>query len=133
MLETPFTPILRQTVQDLPDAIGIVFADWEGEAVDRFDPRAGRPDDGRAPVGPAVDLRLWGAHWGIILHLVESALRTFHYGDPFELILQHEDLDVLIRAVTDRYYLLLALRTGGPIGRALVALRRSAEALRAEM
>jgi hypothetical protein len=136
--ETPFTPILRQTLRAVPDAIGVVFADWDGEAIDRISaPRRPRPpEDGEAGDGTpleAVDLRLFGAHWGIVLQLVRAALRTFHYGDPQSMILQHDALDVVIHAVTRDYYVLLALRPGGHLARALAALERGAEALRAEM
>ncbi|HEY3352604.1 MAG TPA: hypothetical protein VGQ83_05115 [Polyangia bacterium] len=134
MNETPFTPILRQTFEALPDAIGVVFADWQGEAVDRFpEPRDAASTPGRTLQGETVDLRLFGAHWGIILAQVQAALRTFHYGDAFELILQHDELDVLMHAVSGDYYVLLALPAHGPLGRALLELRRAAAALRAEM
>jgi hypothetical protein len=136
MHQTPFTPILRTMLVETPDALGAIFADWEGEAVDLFpDPR--RQEDGETPLGPAdiegFDLKLFGAHWGVILNHVNAALRTFHYGDPQVVMLHHERLDILIQAVDVRYYLLMALRPGAPLGRALRELERGVQALRVEM
>jgi predicted regulator of Ras-like GTPase activity (Roadblock/LC7/MglB family) len=128
MPETPFTPILRRMLDALPDALGAVFADGEGEAVDQL------PDPREDPEAAAVvDLRLFGAHWGVILNHVNAALRLFHYGGPIEMILHHDRLDILIHAVGDGYYVLLALRADGHLARALDELRRGAVALQAEM
>ena len=136
MHETPFTPILRTMLSEVPEAVGAIFADWEGEAVDQFpDPR--RAEDAQTPLAAhgleAFDLRLFGAHWGVVLNHVNAALRTFHYGDPQVLMLHHDRLDVLIQSVDSHYYLLLALRPGGPVARALRELERGVVALRAEM
>ena len=136
MYETPFTPILRTLLVEVPDALGAIFADWEGEAVDQFpDPR--RAEDAATPLPPSgietFDLRLFGAHWGIILNYVNAALRTFHYGDLQVVMLHHDRLDILIQTVDARYYLLIALRPGAPLGRALLELERGVRALRVEM
>jgi hypothetical protein len=136
MHETPFTPVLRTMLLAVPGAVGAIFADWEGEAVDLFpDPR--RAQDAQTPLAPSTletfDLRLFGAHWGIILNLVNAALRTFHYGDPQIMMLHHDRLDVLIQTVDAHYYVLLALRPGAPLASALQHLERSVQALRAEM
>jgi predicted regulator of Ras-like GTPase activity (Roadblock/LC7/MglB family) len=127
MDETPFTPILRGMLAEVPEAVGTVFAAWDGEAVDEV---AARPSRGQSV---PFDLRLFGAHWGVILNHVRSALRTFHYGDPAEMILQHERFDVLIHAVADRYYVIIALRAGCNLARALREIRRGARAIAAEM
>jgi hypothetical protein len=136
MHETPFTPILRTMLAEVPDALGAIFADWEGEAVDLFpDPR--RAEDAQTPLPPAAiesfDLRLFGAQWGVILNQVNAALRTFHYGDPQIVTLHHDRLDILIQTVDVRYYLLLALRPGASMSRALQELERGVRALRMEM
>jgi predicted regulator of Ras-like GTPase activity (Roadblock/LC7/MglB family) len=141
MNETPFTPILRSVCTAIPEAVGVVFADWEGEAVDQFpDPRRGAEEDAAARLAPVradaaepVDLRLFGAHWGVILNHVNAAMRTFHYGDPQVVMLHHDRMDVLIRTVSEQYYVLLAMRTGSHLGRALQALEHAAQALREEM
>jgi predicted regulator of Ras-like GTPase activity (Roadblock/LC7/MglB family) len=136
MHETPFTPILRTMLLEVPESVGAIFADWEGEAVDQFpDPR--RAADAQTPLSAAAietfDLQLFGAHWGVILNHVNAALRTFHYGDPQIVMLHHDRLDILIQAVDEQYYLLMALRPGGPVGRALQQLERGVQRLRAEM
>ncbi|MBI5480780.1 MAG: hypothetical protein HY906_18115 [Deltaproteobacteria bacterium] len=136
MHETPFTPILRAMLAQVPDALGAIFADWEGEAVDQFpDPR--RAEDAQTPLASAAietfDLRLFGAHWGVILNHVNAALRTFHYGDPQIVMLHHDQLDIVIQSVDARYYVLLVLRPGAPMARALRELERSVQALRVEM
>jgi len=128
MPDTPFTPILRRMLDAVPDGVGVVFADWDGEAVDQLpDPR----DD--PEVTAVVDVRLFGAHWGVILNHVRAVLHLFHYGDPIEMILHHDRVDVLIHAVADQYYVLLILGAGGHLARALDELRKGAAALQVEM
>jgi predicted regulator of Ras-like GTPase activity (Roadblock/LC7/MglB family) len=129
---TPYTPILRHLVDELPDAIGAVFADWEGEAVDQF-PASPEGDDNRPGSRSSFDLRLLGAHFGVVLNHVRAVLHLFHYGEPLELILQHDRLDVLIHSVSSDYYLFLGLRAGAHLAHALRELRWGAAALRAEL
>ena len=118
---TVFTQILRRTVEHVPGAIGAVFADWDGEAVDSFAP------------GTHDDMLILGAHYGVILNHVQSALHLSHFGEAEEIIVQHQKVDFILRPVDKHYYVVLAIRAGSHLATALRETLAAASALRAEM
>ena len=118
---SPFADIIREAVESTPGAIGGAFADSDGETVDLF---------------AAADRDEWAlltAHYGIVLNFVRSALNVFHYGDAQFVLMRHTDVDVLIQAVADGYYALMAVHSPAPLGTAIACLDRAAIALREEM
>jgi predicted regulator of Ras-like GTPase activity (Roadblock/LC7/MglB family) len=117
---TAFTSILQHAVEHVPGAIGAIFADWDGEAVDQF----GLDKD---------TLMLLGAHYGIIFNHVQSALLTFHFGETVEIVLMHDRMDLLVNAVGQGYYVLLAVEGGAHLATALREVRVAASLLRKEM
>ena len=118
---TAFTPILQRAVERVPGAIGAIFADWDGEAVDLIGP------------GNREELLYMGAHYGVILNHVQSLLRLFHFGEAVEIVLQHEKVDLCVHAVGDGYYVVLAIDSGGHLATALREARACADGLRKEM
>jgi hypothetical protein len=118
---TPFAEIMREAVEGTPGAIGGAFADSEGETVDLF---------------AAADREAWAvftAHYGIVLHFVRNALNVFHYGDAELVLLRHTNIDVIVRAVGDGYYALMALKAPSPLGTAMARLDHAVAQLRQEM
>ena len=120
-MTTLFTEILERAVARVPGALGAIFADWDGEAVDL----AGKAD--------RQDLKLMGAHYGVILNNVQSLLRLFHFGEAVEIVLQHEKVDLCVRAVGDGYYVVMAVSSGGHLASALRETRACADGLRKVM
>lgn len=120
-MSTAFTPILQRAVERVPGAVGAIFADWDGEAVDLFS--LAEPDE----------LKVLGAHYGIILNHVQSALHLFHFGEAEEIILLHDGMDLLVRAVGEGYYVVLAVRGKAHLATALREVAEAALALRTEM
>lgn len=112
-----FSAILRRALEGVPDALGAVFADWEGEAVDHV----GHAGD--------EDLRLYGAHFGVVLNQVQRWLNLFHFGEAESIILNHARSDLVIQVVNREYYVVMALRPGSHLGSAL----KQAAALAAEL
>ncbi len=122
MLDTPFKPILQRIVERVPGALGAIFADWDGEAVDSFT-RSLAQDE----------LLVLAAHFGIILGQVQSVLHLSHYGEAEEIIFQHHKLDLIVRAVDRHYYVVLAASSGSHLATALREVAAAATALRAEI
>jgi predicted regulator of Ras-like GTPase activity (Roadblock/LC7/MglB family) len=121
MNATPFSSILQRTVERVPGAIGAIFADWEGEAVDL------------AGLNHRDELKLLAAHYGVILNNVQALLRLFHFGEAVEIVLQHEKIDLCVHAVGDGYYVVLAVSADGHLATALREARACAAGLREEM
>ena len=123
-MKTPFRPILQRTVERVPGALGAVFADWEGEAVDSF-----------APEMPGDELLVIAAHYAVILNHVQSVLHLTHHGEADEVILRHGKIDLVLRAVDRHYFIALATRAEGSshLATALREVATAVTALRAEI
>lgn len=115
-----FGDILKAMVERVPGAVGAVFADWEGEPVDQF-----------AHI-PALDIQLVGAHWGVVWSQASERLAR-HAGAVEELLIEGERATVLVRSVTDRYFVVLATRREAHLGTARRELLRGAQTLLGEM
>ena len=120
-MKTVFAEILQRAVEKVPGAVGAIFAAWDGEAVDSFAP------------GVKEDMLILAAHYGVILNHVQSVLHLTHFGEAEEVILQHEKVELIVRAVDKHYYVVLAIGPGAHLATALRAVRTAASALRQEM
>jgi predicted regulator of Ras-like GTPase activity (Roadblock/LC7/MglB family) len=110
-------------VDRVPGALGAVFADWEGEAVDQV-----------AHVSVStMEIKLAGAHWGVVLALATDHLRQAGAGAIEEMWIEGERALVLVRRVTERYFVVLAARRGAHLGHARRELEDGARTLAGEM
>lgn len=121
MTTTAFTTILRRVVDKVPGAIGVIFADWDGEAVDAFAP------------GVKDDMLILAAHYGVLLNHIQSVLHLTHFGEAEEIIVHHRKMDLILRTIDTHYYVILAVRSGSHLATALREVLAAASALRAEM
>lgn len=117
----PFASILRTAVERTPRTIGDAFAAPDGEMVEWF------------TAGDPVEWAILTAHYGVVLANVESALGALHYGGAEFMVVEHSRLDILVHAVDDGYYALLAVEQPAPLATALGALRHAVAELRREM
>ncbi len=109
---SPFASILKRAVEATPNAIGGAFADSEGEMVDSFS---------------TIDAHDWAvltAHYGVVLSQMTAAFGTLHFGGPEYFVAQHKSLEVIVHAVDDGYYALLAFSAPPPIGARARSLAR---------
>jgi predicted regulator of Ras-like GTPase activity (Roadblock/LC7/MglB family) len=120
-MSSPFAVILRDAVTTIPGAIGGAFAASDGEMVDSV--AADDPDE----------WAILTAHYGVLLAHIQSALHTFHYGEAEWVLIDHTNFHVLVRAVAEGYFALMAIGGRAPLGAALEAMERAASALRQEM
>ena len=120
-MSSPFADILRTAVESTPGAIGGSFAASDGEMVDSFSVR---------------DSQEWAvltAHYGVLLSHIQATLTTCRYGEASLVILEHSSLHILVCAVDEGYYALMAVGAPAPLALAINALRRAADDLRREM
>jgi predicted regulator of Ras-like GTPase activity (Roadblock/LC7/MglB family) len=114
-----FGAILEDMVRRVPGAVGAVFADWEGEPVDQF-----------AHIAP-LEIQLVGAHWGVVWSQATRRLQAL--GAIEELLIEGERAIVLVRLVTEGYFVVLATKRDVHLATALRELERGASILRGEM
>lgn len=117
----PFCEILQDAVEQTPRAIGSAFAAWDGETVDFVSTWSDN------------DWLVLTAHYGVVLAHIQSALHTFHFGEAETVHLTHQRLDIVIQAVKEGYYALIAVERPSNLGKAMRVLQRTAEKLRVEM
>ncbi len=116
-----FKKILGELVERVPGARGAILADWEGEAVDQV----ARMDD--------YELKVIGAHKGVILTNLRDAVRRLEGSDLTELVVTTEKSQTLVMPITHDYFLVLTLGRGDVLGRAIFEARRCLPRLRAEI
>ncbi len=111
----PFNYLLTNLLVDVPAAVGAIFLDDEGEAVDWVT----RHDD-------PFDLKVEGAFHSIFkrrLDLIGSSTST---GPVESYVVAGKGMTSLTHALPDGYYLVLVLDRPDLTGRALYYLRRTA-------
>jgi predicted regulator of Ras-like GTPase activity (Roadblock/LC7/MglB family) len=118
---SPFGLILQAMVERIPGAIGAIFADWEGEAIDQF-----------AHL-PAIEIKLIGAHWGVVLQQVAERLHKIGAGPVAELVVDCQEAVILVVPVTERYFVVLEASRAVHLGTARREVERSAHTLLGEV
>jgi hypothetical protein len=121
-VSSPFAAIMKQAVERTPRAIGGAFAAYDGEMVDFF----------IANMDP-TDWAILTAHYGVILTNLESVFNTWHFGGPQFFVVEHSRLDVLVHAVAEGYYALMAVEQPCPLWTALASIQEAAAELKKEM
>ena len=117
----PFKFLLNSLIERVPGAQGAIVADWEGEAVDQV----GIMDD--------YDLKVIGAHKGVILHSMRDVVDRLGDDELKEIIITTKEAQTLVLPVTKDYYLVLTLDRSDMLGRALLEARRCIQALYQEI
>lgn len=117
----PFKKILQEFVERTPGASGAILADWEGEAVEQFC----RYDD--------FELKIIGAHKGIILNLIKELHAAIAAGKPHEALITTETLHVIIGPVGQDYSLVMTLDRDAIVGRALYSFKETVLSLYKEI
>lgn len=116
-----FGEILTDLLDALPAAHGAIFADWEGEEVDHA-----------TRIG-LHEMRLVGAHWGVVFFLIRKAFHRLDFGGANELILRFSRQQIIVSSVTDAYFVAVVTPPDASLGRALAAIEDIRGRLREEM
>jgi len=116
----PFKSLLNRLLEDIPGALGAIIIDWEGEAVDQV-----------ARIGE-YDIKVLGAHKGVILNLLRDALSRIDSGELEEVLIRTGQNKTLIAPLNEDYYMVLTLGPEAIAGRAAYKMRNCVEELRSE-
>ena len=120
-MRTTFTTILEEAVHRVAGAMGAIFAAYDGEAVDLV------------ATEDKYEMAVLGAQYGVILSHVQSAIKLFHFGLVYEIVVSHAQMDLLVRTVAEGYYVVLAVKGRSHLASAMRETARAAAALRLEM
>jgi predicted regulator of Ras-like GTPase activity (Roadblock/LC7/MglB family) len=80
-----------------------------------------------------MEIQLVGAHWGVVLNQASRVLMPSGVGAIKEFLVESERGTVLIRCVTDRYYVVLTAKSEVHLATARRELERGAATLLGEM
>lgn len=97
-----FKIILNRIVQEVPGITGAVVVDWEGEMVED------------AVREHTQDLRLIGAHGGILLRQIENATAAALDILPREIVLRTGGGGILLVPLIDQYLLAVCFTSAVP-------------------
>jgi predicted regulator of Ras-like GTPase activity (Roadblock/LC7/MglB family) len=119
----PFHYILTNLLVDVPEALGAVLADSEGEAVEWVSNRD----------GPPFELRVEGAVQAVTLRHLGRVTAANGGGSLESYALVGGRLATLTQLLPHGYYVVLVARRSGSLGLARFHLRRAAAAIAGEL
>jgi len=118
----PFNYLLTNLLVDIPEAIGAVFLDEEGETIECVT-RNGDP----------YQLKVEGAYHSIFKRRMEDAVRDLSLGSLNSYTIAGENLTALTQVLPEGYYVVLVLDRDGSQGKARFHLHRAAKVIEREL
>ena len=116
-----FEAILQDLVAQVPQAVGAILVDWEGEAVMEYchcDP---------------YDLRFVAAHKGIILARFKEMRSAEHTGAVEDIVVTSSEGHLIIGCIDQDYSLVMNIERSCPVGLSLYHFRRAITELKREI
>ena len=116
----PFKSLLKRLLEDIPGALGAIIVDWEGESVDQVS------------MVNEYDIKILGAHSGIILTQLREALLRTDSGALDQVVIRTGRSKTLISPLTEDYLLMLQLGPESIAAFATYKMSQCVTALRSE-
>lgn len=116
-----FEVILKDLMEQVPQAIGAILVDWEGEAVMEnchCDP---------------YDIRFIAAHKGIILARLKEMKSAAQIGEVEDVVLTSSGGHLMIGCIDQDYSLVMNIERSCPVALALHHFRMAISALKREI
>ena len=116
-----FELVLKDLVTQVPQSIGAILVDWEGEAVMEHchcDP---------------YDIRFIAAHKGIILARLKEMQSTEQIGEVEDVVVTSNKGHLIIGCIDQDYSLVMNIERSCPVALALYHFRRAISGLRKEI
>jgi len=118
----PFNILLTNLMVDVPEAVGAIFLDDDGETVD-FVTRHGEP----------FDLKVEGAVQGLFTRHLDSTISNAGIGGLEYFVIEGTELATLTHVLPDGYYVVLVARKPVARARAQHHLRETAKMIAREL
>ncbi len=107
-----FGEFLRKVVDNCGGGVGALVMGLDGIAVDRY-----------IVDGEALDIDTIGMEFSFILTQIKKAAESLEVGGIQEISIKAEQLTIVIRMLTDEYFIAAALRADGNFGKARFLMR----------
>jgi predicted regulator of Ras-like GTPase activity (Roadblock/LC7/MglB family) len=118
----PFNYLLTNLLVDVPQAVGAILVDPEGEAVEWVT----RHND-------PFDLKVEGAYHSIFMRQLEQLTTSVNAGPIDSFVIEGSRLVTLTQALPGGYYVVLVVDRNGSRAHALHRLRRAADVIANEI
>ncbi|MDA3864355.1 MAG: hypothetical protein PF689_10860 [Deltaproteobacteria bacterium] len=106
MSASPFTEFLAEIIGLLPNSLGAIIQDWEGETIEYF---------GHLK---ADELRINAAQWGLLWRMIKYQAKHPYLKSSREIIIETDRQKIIIHTLFDRYYLVILLRKSASLSEA---------------
>lgn len=116
-----FEVILQELVDRVPQAVGAILVDWEGEAVMEH-----------CHCEP-YDIRFIAAHKGIILARLKEMQSSAHIGEVEEVVVTSSEGHLIIGCIDNDYSLVMNIERSCPVALAQYHFRNSIGQLKKEI
>ena len=113
-----FKDVLREVVTNTDGGVAALLMGLDGIPVDQF-----------VAEGAQTDVESIGMEYSVILSQIKKAADMLQAGAAREVAIQAERMTTLIRLLNDQYFVAVALRPDGNLGKARFLLRMSAPKL----
>ncbi len=117
-----FQDALREIVDKTEGGLAGLIMDSEGIAVETY-ARAGAP----------FDITTIGIEFGVVLGSIKRAAESLEAGRTSEVAINTDKIVTIIRTLNDNYFLAIALRPDGNLGKGRYLMRTAAPKLLAEL
>jgi predicted regulator of Ras-like GTPase activity (Roadblock/LC7/MglB family) len=117
-----FLEALREIVDKTEGGVAGVIMDSEGIAVESY-----------ARDGAAFDINVVGIEFGVILSSIQRATESLEAGRASEVAIGTDKLLTLIRTLGESYFLALAMKPDGNVGKGRFLMRTAAPKLMTEL
>ena len=117
-----FQEALREIVDKTEGGIAGLIMDSEGIAVDSY-----------ARDGAPLDINTVGIEFGVVLGSIKRAAESLEAGRAHEVAIGTDRVVTLIRTLGDTYFLAVAVRPDGNLGKGRYLMRTAAPKLIAEL
>jgi predicted regulator of Ras-like GTPase activity (Roadblock/LC7/MglB family) len=117
-----FQPILQKLVQDTPAGLAAVVMDMAGIALESF-----------AVDGAPLDAAVVGAEFSVIMKAIANAASMLEAGQTAEVAVQTTKFSLVLRPLSESYYLALAAGPETNLGKAKYLARLTAPAIASQL
>ena len=121
VISVPFKAILIELMDSVPGSTGALLADWEGESVEQ------------SCVYDVFDLKVIGAHKGILLNLLRDAHLKMDAGALKHLVITTEQQHYLAGPIGEDYFLVMTLARNVLVGPAIHLFQAAVERMYKEI
>ncbi len=109
-----FLDILKQIVDSFEGCIGGIVIGIDGISVEQYMKESAN-----------IDFQNIGAEYMNLMKTITDTSRTLGFEEPGQLIIEYQDTTLIVRSINKDYFVILAAKNNGNIGKGRFLLRKN--------